>query len=206
MAQPSGTLRASLPVDFAVTYLAPLIAEFAELYPRINFEFDLTPRKVDLISEPSDVAIRMGEPENSQLIARKLASLTAFLYASPEYLERSGTPSVPSELEDHECVGMLKINSWTLHHGKETQTVNVSGRFALNNVGMIRRLATLHQGIMLMPKEVVADELATGSLVQVLPDWHGSPRAVYALTETRLIPAKVQRFIDFLRERLSHHD
>ncbi len=60
-------------------------------------------------------------------------------------------------------MGMLKINSWTLHHGKETQTVNVSGRFALNNVGMIRRLATLHQGIMLMPKEVFADELATGS-------------------------------------------
>lgn len=63
LAQPSGVLRASLPVDFAVTYLAPLIAEFASLYPGITFDFDLTPRQVDLVSEPFDVAIRMGEPE-----------------------------------------------------------------------------------------------------------------------------------------------
>ncbi|GAB3374485.1 hypothetical protein GCM10027431_27080 [Lysobacter rhizosphaerae] len=83
LAQPSGVLRASLPVDFAVTYLAPLIAEFAALYPGITFDFDLTPRRVDLVSEPFDVAIRMGESEDSQLIARVLASLTPNLYASP---------------------------------------------------------------------------------------------------------------------------
>ncbi len=202
LAQPSGVLRASLPVDFAVTYLAPLIAEFAGLYPGITFDFDLTPRRVDLVSEPFDVAIRMGESESSQLIARTLASLAPYLYASPGYLERSGEPGKPADLARHECLGILKADSWTLHDGKRTATVSVGGRFALNSVGMIRRLATLDMGIILMPEEVVADELASGKLRRIMPAWHGTPMPVYAITETRLLPAKTQRFIEFLRERL----
>lgn len=202
LAQPSGVLRASLPVDFAVTYLAPLIAEFAALYPGITFDFDLTPRRVDLVSEPFDVAIRMGESENSQLIARPLASLTPYLYASPGYLERSGEPGKPADLERHECLGILRAGSWTLHDGKRSATVSVGGRFTLNSVGMIRRLATLDMGIVLMPEEIVADELVSGKLRRIMPEWHGMPLPVYAITETRLLPAKTQRFIEFLRERL----
>lgn len=202
LAQPSGVLRASLPVDFAVTYLAPLIAEFAGLYPGITFDFDLTPRRVDLVSEPFDVAIRMGESENSQLIARTLATLTPYLYASPGYLERSGEPGKPADLERHECLGILRAGSWTLHDGKQSGTVPVGGRFTLNSVGMIRRLATLDMGIILMPEEIVADELASGKLRRIMPEWHGMPMPVYAITETRLLPAKTQRFIEFLRERL----
>lgn len=90
LAQPSGLLRVSLPVDFANTYLAPLITEFARRYPGISFEFDLTPRRVDLVSEPFDLAIRMGEPEPSHMIARPLAYLSPYLYASPRYLELNG--------------------------------------------------------------------------------------------------------------------
>lgn len=202
LAQPSGVLRASLPVDFAVTYLAPLIAEFAGHYPGITFDFDLTPRRVDLVSEPFDVAIRMGESENSQLIARALASLTPHLYASPGYLERSGEPSKPADLERHACLSILKAGSWTLRDGKRSATVSVGGRFTLNSVGMSRRLATLDMGIVLMPEEVVADELASGKLRRIMPEWHGTPMPVYAITETRLLPAKTQRFIEFLRERL----
>lgn len=202
LAQPSGVLRASLPVDFAVTYLAPLIAEFASLYPGITFDFDLTPRRVDLVSEPFDVAIRMGESENSQLIARTLATLTPYLYASPGYLERSGEPSKPAELEQHECFNILRAGTWTLHDGKRTATVSVGGRFSLNSVGMIHRLASLDMGIILLPEEIVADDLASGKLRRIMPQWHGAPQPVYAMTETRLLPAKTQRFIEFLRERL----
>src|SRR5207248_2331429 len=103
LAQPSGTLRASLPVDFAVIYMAPLIAEFARLYPGISFDFDLTPRQINLVSEPFDVAIRIGELENSQLVARHLASMAPSIYASPGYLEREGEPLVPEDLARHQC-------------------------------------------------------------------------------------------------------
>lgn len=203
LAQPSGVLRVSLPVDFAVTYLAPLIADFAGLYPGITFDFDLTPRRVDLVSEPFDVAIRMGESESSQLIARTLTSLTPCLYASPGYLERAGEPEKPSDLERHQCLSIRKADAWTLHEGKRTVTVSAGGRFSLNSVGMIRRLAMLDMGIVLMPREIVAAELASGALCSVMPGWCGAPIPVYAITETRLLPAKTQRFIEFLQERLT---
>jgi len=202
LAQPSGVLRASFPVDFATTYLAPLIAEFARRYPGITFDFDLTPRRVDLVSEPFDVAIRMGEPENSQLIARPLARIPAYLYASPRYLELSGEPNQPTDLAQHECLCMMKASTWTLHDGEQTAKVSVGGRFVLNSVGMIRRLATLDMGIATLPEEMVSDDLASGRLRRVLPLWQGPPAPVYAITETRLLPAKTQRFIEFLREHL----
>lgn len=203
LAQPSGVLRASFPVDFAVTYLAPVIAEFANRYPGISFDFDFTPRRVDLVSEPFDVAIRMGESENSQLISRRLASLQTCLYASPAYLDRSGEPHEPAELEQHECLNIARAGSWTLQDGtRSIKVVANSGRFSLNSVGMMRRLATLDVGIILVPKEIVADELQSGKLRRILPQWQGTPASVYAITETRLLPAKTQRFIEFLRERL----
>ncbi|MNL23701.1 HTH-type transcriptional regulator DmlR [compost metagenome] len=202
LAHPSGLLRASLPVDFANIYLAPLIAEFARRYPGISFEFDLTPRQVDLVSEPVDVVIRMGEPADSNLIARKLASLTRRLYASPRYLELNGEPSDPSELVNHECLRLRKAGKWQLSHSGEVVEVEVGGRFQLNSVGMLRRLATLDLGIALLPEGIAADDLRTGLLQPVLPQWQASPIPVYALTETRLLPAKTQRFIEFLREQL----
>lgn len=201
--QPSGVLRASLPVDFAVTYMAPLIAEFARLYPGIVFDFDLTSRRADLVSEPFDVAIRIGEPENSQLIARPLGVLPVYLYASPRYLDRSGEPAEPADLAHHECLGIMKTNTWTLHNGAHTTKVSIGSRFTLNSVGMICRLAALDMGIIMMWEKIVADDLASGRLCRVLPQWHGTPVSVYAVTETRLLPAKTQHFIKFLQKHLS---
>ncbi|NWA05914.1 LysR family transcriptional regulator [Pseudomonas gingeri] len=205
LAQPSGLLRASLPVDFANIYLAPLIAEFARLYPGISFDFDLTPRQVDLVSDPVDIVIRMGEPANSNLIARKLASLRRALYASPNYLELCGEPKQPSELIRHECLRMRGAGSdrWKLSNGVVNEEVQVGGRFELNSVGMLRRLASLASGIALLPVDIAAQDVANGTLRRVLPDWQATPVPVYALTETRLLPAKTQRFIEFLRERLT---
>lgn len=204
LAHPSGLLRASLPVDFANVYLAPLIAEFAQLYPGISFDFDLTPRQVDLVSEPVDVVIRMGEPANSNLIARKLASIQRFLYASPHYLQTWGEPQSPSDLSGHECLRLRGPDSdrWTLSGGDETQQVDVGGRFQLNSVGMLRRLASLGLGITLLPEGIAAQDVADGKLRRILVQWQASPVSVYALTETRLLPAKTQRFIEFVRDRL----
>lgn len=202
LAQPSGVLRASLPVDFATIYMAPLIAEFAGRYPGITFEFDLTPRRVDLVSEPFDVAIRMGELADSNLVARLLARLSVQVYASPRYLELSGEPRHPSDLAQHECLGFPKAGPWSLHRGAETVEVEVGGRFLVNSVGMFRRLATLDLGLILLPEEIAAEDLAAGRLRRILPDWQGKSTPVYALTETRLLPAKTQRFIEFLQEHL----
>jgi len=208
LAQPSGVLRASLPVDFANIYLAPLIAEFARRYPGISFDFDLTPRVVDLVSEPFDVAIRMGHPPSSNLIARQLANLSCHLYASPRYLEQFGEPAHPAELAQHECLGFksAKATVWLLNKGEESMEIAVGGRFQLNSVGLIRRLASLDQGIAVLPAEIVAEDMSEGRLQHILPEWAGPPIPVYAMTETRLLPAKTQRFIEFLRDRLADPD
>ena len=204
LAQPSGLLRASLPVDFATVYMAPLVVEFARRYPGITFEFDLTPRRVDLVTEPVDVAIRMGELPDSQLITRLLARLAVQLYASPRYLEQAGEPQHPSELASHQCLGFPKAGWWALHHrAGEVVEVGVSGRIQVNSVGMFKRLACLDMGIVLLPREIVAEDLAAGRLRRIMPDWCGHPTPVYAITETRLLPAKTQRFIEFLQEHLA---
>lgn len=205
LANPSGVLRVSLPVDFATSYLTPLIAEFAALYPGINFDFDLTPRRVDLVTEPFDVAIRIGGLQDSGLISRQLATLDTQLYASPAYLARAGVPQKPADLSAHECIGFrsLKPDTWTLLNADGArEEVSVTGRFQLNSVGMMRRLALLDLGIVQLADAMVADDVANGHLIKLLPAWHSPALPVYALTETRLLPAKTQRFIAFLRERL----
>jgi DNA-binding transcriptional LysR family regulator len=97
---------------------------------------------------------------------------------------------------------MPRAANWTLDDGTKKVEVAVGGRFTLNSVGMIRRLATLDLGIALHAEAIVADDLAAGRLRRVLPKWQAAPISVYAITETRLLPAKTQRFIEFLGERL----
>jgi DNA-binding transcriptional LysR family regulator len=141
------------------------------------------------------------------LIARQLASLPTYLYASPKYLKKFGKLKEPADLSTHECLGFRvgKTTTWTLYRLADISecSVEVIGKFQLNSVGMMRRLATLDMGIVLMPEAMVADDLAAGRLQRVLPLWQGAEIPVYAMTETRLLPAKTQRFIEFLKERLS---
>jgi DNA-binding transcriptional LysR family regulator len=202
VAQPTGVLRVSLPVDFATTYLAPLLPEFAMLYPGISFDFDLTPRNVDLVGEPFDLAIRMATPENSSLINRVIARMTGRFYASPEYLDVNGLPSRPAELEEHQCLTMPTMTTWTAQSGNKTVSPKVGSRFRMNSVSMIRQLAVLGLGIAFLPERIVAEDLKAGRLKRLLPEWQGAEQPVYAVTETRLLPAKTQRFIEFLKERL----
>jgi DNA-binding transcriptional LysR family regulator len=203
LAQPSGVLRIAVAVDFGITFLAPLLVEFAALYPGMRFELDLAPRNVDLVAEPFDLAIRMGDQPDSTLVARQLARLSGHVYAAPAYLERAGEPAHPRELAGHECLVFRSVKSvWRLERGADAVDVEVGGRFHLNSIGMARRMAALGQGIAIFPKEIVTEEVAGGRLRQILPQWVAPPTAVYAITATRLLPAKTQRFIEFLTERL----
>ncbi|WP_262021738.1 LysR family transcriptional regulator [Vibrio quintilis] len=196
----SGLLRASVPVDFATVYLAPALAEFVRLYPNINFELDMSPRRAGLVTENVDVAIRIGESPDSTLIARKLTQFQGQLYSSPNYLKKIGVPDHPSILKHHQCIGFPKMKTWVLTDGNKKVSVEINGRFSLNNIGMMKRLAVLGQGIILIPQTAIESELETGDLVPVLPQWFANPVPVYAITETKLLPAKVRVFIDFLKQ------
>lgn len=201
--QVTGVIRLSVPVDFSTIYLSELLTAFLALYPNIRFELDVTPRRADLVSENIDVAIRIGESPDSHLIARKLTQFHAKLFASSTYLQQNGYPKHPTELIYHNCISFLKENLWTLYNHIEQVGIECSGKFKVNNVGMMKRLAALDQGIIFIPESAIYEELANKLLVPILPEWVGKPLSVYALTETRLLPAKVRLFINFLQDSLS---
>lgn len=208
--RPSGTLRVSMPVDLATGYLAPILVDFAEAYPLIAFEFDLTPRRVDLQAEPFDLAIRIGPPPTapSMLVARQIALLPRYLYAAPSYLKEAPPLSHPDDLSQHVlCVvggAVRQGDVWrTLYRGEETVDVMISTRFAMNSVGLGRVLATHGMGIAVLDTELARDDVALGRLVRVLPEWSLEPVQVHAITETRLLPARTRLFIEFLKTRFS---
>lgn len=200
---PTGLLRVSLPVDFATHFLASRMEAFASTYPGISFEFDLTPRRVDLVTEPFDIAVRMGEQPNSTLIARKLAELPHGLYASPGYLAVAGELKKPNDLAAHQCLLFrASQTNWRLNRGDGMVDVQVSGRYRVNNIGMMHRLAIGNAGIAVLAERIVQEDIARQRLRRVLPDWQAPPVSIYAVTETRLLPAKTQRFITFLQQCL----
>lgn len=203
VSRPSGILRVSLPVDFASVFLAPFMPEFSRRYPDISFEFDLTPRRVDLVAEPFDVAIRMGTLPDSHLVARKIAEVPRYLYASQLYFDTHGVPKEPDDLSRHQCLLFRGENRWTLQRKKATAEVQVDGKFRLNNVGMMQRLSVQGLGIAMLARESVVEELAKNQLKPVLSGWQATPISVHAITETRLLPAKSQRFIEYLKECLN---
>lgn len=199
---PSGLIRVSMPIDFGVVYLAPLLAAFAERYPQIQFDLDLSPKRLDLIRDPVDLVIRIGPLPDSQLIARPLGTLQRSLFASPAYLSRQGVPDSPQALLQHQCLRMLDA-PWVLHNADQQVSLAVTGRYLLNNIGMLRRLALLGQGIAMLVDEMISEDLASGRLQRVLPSWRAQALPVYVITETRLVPAKVRVLIDYLTDQFN---
>lgn len=209
--RPSGTLRVSMPADLATGYLAPILADFATTYPLIAFEFDLTPRRIDLQADPFDLALRIGPPPTapSMLVARQIALLPRYLYAAPSYLKKAPPLTVPDDLRHHVmCIAQGTLRQGdvvrTLYRGDESVEVTTPTRFAMNSVGLTRSLAAHGVGIAAMDTELARDDVDLGRLVRVLPEWSLSPVQVHAITETRLLPARTRLFIEFLKARLGN--
>lgn len=204
--RPRGTLRVSLPADFAVVYLAPILREFANVYPEIGFDLDLTPRNVDLVAEPYDLAIRMAKPEVGTLVSRVIGRLTGRLYASPGYLAVAPSLGHPADLERHDCLTMPNLRDWLLYTGAQSYEAKVGGRFVANSVTLLKRFAAQDMGIVFLPPRAVAEEVTDGRLIEVLRGWRGAPQPIHAVTATKLLPARTQRFIAFLKERLDSEE
>lgn len=202
---PQGRLRLSLPVDFSTLFLAPLIAEFAGVYPKITFDLNLSERWVDLTQEGVDLSIRLGLQPDSDLTARHLGDIRYELYASPEYLQLNGSPGHPADLARHSCIRMVCPHwdeIWTLMKEQQSVQVSVAERIAVNNIALVRRFATLGVGIAPLDAPLAREDVEAGRLVRVLPQWHFHPVPVFALTPTKLLPAKTRTFIEFLAERM----
>ncbi len=202
-----GTLRLNVPVSFGVREIAPLLPEFSAAYPSLVVELGLNDRVVDLIEEGWDMAVRIGRLAPSRMIARKLASCSTVVCASPAYLARRGTPRRIAELDQHDCLGYTLSQSvgrdiWAFGADGETR-VRVSGSLHANNGDALVAAAIAGQGVIYQPRFLVSDALRAGQLVALTFD---QPTAdlpgVFALyPPDRRPPAKVRAFIDFLVTR-----
>jgi DNA-binding transcriptional LysR family regulator len=203
---PQGLLRISGEADLAPRLIAPAVAEFMRLYPAVRLELDLSPRRVDLVAENFDLAIRLGQLPDSALTVRRLALLGVNLYASPEYLQRAGTPLEPSDLRSHARIHLLHQGDrgeWKLAKSNETVTIEAGASLSANNMTMIRQLASLGLGVAVLDDIMAREDIGSGALQPVLPDWTLQPIAVSVLTPARLLPAKTRKFIDLLAGRVS---
>ena len=208
-AAPSGRLRVSMPSDFANLFLGDMLAAFVALHPAITLELDLSPRRVDLLAEGIDVAVRIGSlPDDAWLAARRLTVFSNGLYASPDYLAERGEPAHPDELLRHQAVRLLGGQGeplpWTLRHGDQVWEGLPPGRVNANSPELLLRLARAGGGIAAGPDLFAQPMLQRGLLRRVLPDWCLPPHPAWAVFPGRkLMPAKTRVFIDMLQAALA---
>lgn len=202
-----GPLRITAPLTFGEMYLTDLLGEFSLSYPQLQIDLNLTDRFVDLMDDAADVAIRIGALQDSSLIARKLASNSIVLCASPKYLAQAGHPQHCADLVNHNCIvdtNFKQQNTWVLEENGSQVKVRVKGPIRINNAGAVRLLALAGHGIALCPEYAVARDLRAGLLVPVLQGASLQSSAIYALyKENRHLSAKIRVLIDFISSRLS---
>jgi len=207
--QPSGRLRVSMPSDFVTVVISTLLATFIDKYKEISLELDLTSRRVDLIGENFDVAIRMGDlTDDASLAARRLAVFSTSLYASPHYLARRGTPSEPEALMEHDALRLLQRNGepmpWVMIRDDQRWEGIPPGRATANSPELLIRLARAGAGIASVSDHFVEPYVRIGELVPVLADWSLPLVPAWAVFPgRRLMPARTRVFLDALQAEFS---
>ena len=206
-AAPRGVLRVAGPQTFAELHLSAALREFLLRYPDLKVELVLTDRVVDLVEQGFDVAIRIGELEDSSLLARRLATGAIVVCASPEYLACHGVPQTPEQLVRHELVidtNLRQPGTWRFVRDGRPLTVRASGRVQVNSAIMVRHLLLSGVGVGLCPEFVVREDLAAGRLVALLTAFSAYDLGIYAVyPHTRHVPSRVRVFVDFLAEYIA---
>jgi DNA-binding transcriptional LysR family regulator len=199
----SGLLRVTAPVAIGRTLIAAWAQEFIARHPHVKLELSVTDRNVDLIHEGYDVAVRMGTLADTSLVGRALAHLPTVLVASPDYLARCGTPRVIDELRQHACLHYLLAGRPLPFLFANGTSLVGEGPLDTDDAGALRQAALSGAGITHLMRFVVAEELANGRLVQVLPEHELTPVPVHVLHAFgRRLPVRARLFVDFLVERV----
>ncbi|HVR90587.1 MAG TPA: LysR family transcriptional regulator [Novosphingobium sp.] len=202
--EPQGLLRVSAPTTLATHVLAPIFFRFKQRFPKVTLDLTLTPASQDLVASGTDVAIRISSGLDPSLIALKLAPNMRLYCASPEYLERCGTPATPGDLQHHECVVVKSIQqsaSWPFRRDDgRTENIVVSGGLSADNVEMIARAVLAGLGVGHLSRFLVEEYIASGALVELFPESRVLGSNIYAVyPKRRNLALKTRAFVDHLR-------
>ena len=197
-----GQLRLNVPVSFGLLHLAPLWPAFMAMHPKVKLDITLADRLVDLVDEGYDLAVRIARLQPSSLVSRQLSSTRLVLCASPEYLQRHGTLVHPAELTQHAVIAYTLLSMgdrWEFEGPQGTVSVTIAPQMRTNSGDTCCAAALQHRGLVLQPTFLVGPHLASGALVEVLPQYRSIELGVFAVYPSRKhLTPKVRVLIDFL--------
>lgn len=203
---PQGILRVSLPPEFHELALVHFLSRFSAQYPYVRLDLDLSARRVDIVAERFDVAVRVATqlPDDNSLVARQVATLHNGLYASPAYLERHGTPKEPADLLQH--TGLVLVTSsgehqsWRLSRGNERWEGLPQHPLVSNSMGLHRALSEQGLGIVGLSSRFAQQLVKEGAIQRILPDWDLPHAVVWCVTPgRRLLPQRTMAFVDLFK-------
>ncbi|MCL6706395.1 LysR family transcriptional regulator [Pseudomonas sp. R2.Fl] len=198
----TGSLRISAPMSLGVKVLPRILSQFALIHPTTTVAVDLSDHFVDIVEENFDLAVRIsGPPTDKSTIWRKICPVPRVLVASPDFLARHGTPQRPEDLAGMECLSYhdrTQTEVWSLTRSGITRNIEAKGHFSVNNGDFLAKLAIAGEGVTLLPRFIVEDELKTGHLVTLLDQW-SAPEIWLTLyyPPYEYLPLKVATFSDF---------
>ncbi|WGT65509.1 LysR family transcriptional regulator [Variovorax paradoxus] len=206
---PKGLLRVNATLGFGRMHVAPVISRYSRLCPEVEVQLQLSADPPPLTDDAFDVCVRFGEPPDARVIAKRLAPNRRLLCASPKYLARRGAPAVPSDLVRHDCIGIRQGNDaygvWRLSSGKgrreQTEPVKVRGALTTNDGEIAVRWALDGHGIVMRAEWDIERYLASGRLVQVLPQYRTPSADIYAVYAQRhQLSSRIRVFVDCLAD------
>lgn len=205
--EPSGVLRVNAPVSFGVLHLAPLWGAFMSAHPNVELDISLNDRLVDLVDEGFDAAIRIARMENSSLVGRRLAGTRMCLCASPDYLASHPPLRTLADLAEHGVIAYTNFatgNEWQFDGPDGRVSVRTRSSVRCNNGDTCRSIALAGGGIALQPSLMVGEDLRSGALVEILPEYRSIELGIYVVYPTRKhLASKVRALISFLAERFA---
>ncbi|MBT7369707.1 MAG: LysR family transcriptional regulator [Gammaproteobacteria bacterium] len=203
--QPKGLVRVSAAVAFGRLHIVPRLEGFYESFPDIRIDISLNDRIVDLVEDGIDVAFRMGNLRDSNLIARKVCASPTLTVAKPEYLKKHGMPTHPRDLKDHNYIVYTDLGNFehsTFVEDSEQLHIKVAGNLQSNNSEVLRSALLSGLGISSVPKWLVGDKVVDGSLVEVLADYQPGPTSIHVVySPGRHLPSKFRCFMDYFADQ-----
>lgn len=199
--QLSGRIRVSGPTTLGIVRLAPIVADFCAAHPGVTVELQLNDRRIDLVNDGFDLAVRVGVLQPSGLIARRIGTYGFAVCAAPAFLERHGTPRTPAELSSARCILNLNIvprNQWVFHGpGGDAVVAEVGGGLQIDNGEAQRTAALAGAGIAYLPLDLVRADLAAGRLTAILTHWQTLTLPIHLVHPSRrLVPRRLTALMD----------
>ncbi len=203
--QVAGPIRLTAPLSFGTQHLAPALAEFARLHPKVELDVSLDDRTVDLLAGGYDMAVRIGNLADSALIARKIAPVRGVVVASPKYLDERGRPKHPRELVDHDLLFYANIptyEQWRFRVDNKWEHVKGHSRFRANSGEMLREAACAGLGVVILPSFIASNAIRSGGLEVILRDYPLEEVGLHlVMPPGRASTARMRALIDFLAAR-----